>query len=67
MAKQRSLQMLVRVAADETEIFRRAADLDGLSLSAWVRSRLLAVARLEVTRLEAATQSRTEASIPAAE
>lgn len=37
-----------RFTVDQDEIFRKAAEHAGLSYSAWVRERLLAVARKEV-------------------
>jgi len=37
-----------RFTVDQDELFRKAADRAGLSYSAWVRERLLAVARKEV-------------------
>jgi len=38
----------VRVQMDEKEAFRRAADLAGLPLSAWIRERLRTAARAEL-------------------
>jgi uncharacterized protein (DUF1778 family) len=38
----------LRVQADEKEAFKRAAELCGIPLSAWIRERLRRAARLEL-------------------
>ena len=38
----------VRLRRDEKDTFRKAADLSGVALSAWVRDRLRRVARSEL-------------------
>jgi uncharacterized protein (DUF1778 family) len=37
-----------RFTVEQDELFRKAADHAGLSMSAWVRERLLAAARKEI-------------------
>lgn len=41
--------ILVRASADEKAAFRQAAELAGITLSAWMRERLRRAARSELT------------------
>ena len=41
----------IRLLKEQEELFRKAAVKSGLSLSAWVRDRLLKIARKEVGRI----------------
>lgn len=45
---QKSKWIKIRIAADEKESFQDAADLAGVSLSAWMRERLRSAARREL-------------------
>lgn len=45
---QKSEIIRIRIASDEKSAFQNAADLSGISLSAWMRERLRRAARREL-------------------
>lgn len=48
VARRHPVAVAFRFTVEQDELFRQAAEHAGLTLSAWVRERLLAVARKEV-------------------
>jgi predicted HTH domain antitoxin len=48
-AKERGVQMIVRLAPEEKESFERAAEISGQNLSDWVRTRLRQLAANELS------------------
>ena len=48
MPDTKATRLDMRVSEEEKELFRRAAEKDGRSLSNWIRDRLLKVAREEL-------------------
>ena len=44
----KAVHLDIRLGVDEKQAFKEAADLSGLALSAWIRERLRATARMEL-------------------
>lgn len=61
--RRHSTSLYIRVTPDHEELFKKAADLAGTSLSDWIRDRLARTARREIAeaaRYEAAGKTQEE-------